>query len=148
MKRDMDLCRSILLDLEAQTADLGDSNFGFDHTSAATRVKTSYDTYSNHLNLLYQAGFVEGWVKRGKARQSGPDAKTEVVHDYVAFVMPRGITWDGYEYLETIRDPEIWRKTQAGATRLGNFSIDVIKELALGFVKQKIKQHTGVEIDI
>lgn len=62
--------------------------------------------------------------------------------------MPRGITWIGYEYLETIRDPEIWRKTQAGALRLGNFSVEVIKELAVGFVKQQIKQRTGVEIDV
>lgn len=72
MKRDMDLCRSILLDLEAQTPDLTDSNFGFDHEQAATRVSAASEIYDAHLNLLYQAGFIEGWANAAKYDRPSP----------------------------------------------------------------------------
>ena len=147
MIRDMDLIRSILLDLESQNADLSDSNFGFDYETTAARIGTSHESLTHHLNLLYEAGFVEGWVKRGK-RGAFVETRTQLDHDYIVLVMPRGLTWSGHEYLETIRDPEIWRKTKAGATKIGSFGADVIKELALGLIKQQIKRYTGVDVEV
>ena len=146
MKRDMDLIRSVLLELERQTPDLTDGNFGFDHAATAAHLDTSLEQLGQHLNLLYQAGFVEGWVSRGKIAAHSSERR-QVDHDYIVHVMPRGLTWRGYEYLETIRDPEIWKKTKSGALKIGSFGVDTIKALALGFIKQKIKQHTGLDIE-
>lgn len=52
------------------------------------------------------------------------------------------------DFLDTIRDPSIWRETKAGAKKAGGFSLDLLKALAKGLVKKKIEQHTGVELDL
>ena len=57
------------------------------------------------------------------------------------------MTWKGYEYLDTIRDPEIWSKTKDGARRAGGFSMEIFAALAKGLIKKKIKDHTGVELE-
>ena len=58
------------------------------------------------------------------------------------------ITWAGHDFLDTIRDPAIWRETKAGAKQAGGFSLDLLKALAKGLIKKKIEQHTGVELDL
>lgn len=58
------------------------------------------------------------------------------------------ITWAGHDFLDTIRDPAIWRETKAGAKQAGGFSIELLKALAKGLIKKKIEQHTGVELDL
>jgi hypothetical protein len=58
------------------------------------------------------------------------------------------ITWAGHEFLDAIRDSEIWRQTKAGVDMAGGFSVDLISSLAKGFLKKKIEKHTGVELDI
>ena len=45
------------------------------------------------------------------------------------------ITWDGYEFLDTVRDPEIWSKTKDGARKVGGWSLSLIRDLAAGFIK-------------
>ncbi len=57
------------------------------------------------------------------------------------------ITWDGHEYLDSVRDPDIWDKTKLGAEKVGGFSLDVMKALAKGLIKKKLEHHTGVQID-
>ena len=58
------------------------------------------------------------------------------------------LTWTGHEFLDNIRDSEIWNQTKAGAEKLGGFSLELVGSLAKGFVRKKIEQHTGVELDI
>ena len=41
---------------------------------------------------------------------------------------------------------DIWKKTRQGASAAGGFSVDLLKDLAKGFIKKKISEHTGVEI--
>jgi hypothetical protein len=47
------------------------------------------------------------------------------------------LTWSGYEFLDKIRDPEIWRQTKAGASKVGVWSVAMLGELAVGFAKAK-----------
>jgi hypothetical protein len=54
-----------------------------------------------------------------------------------------GLTWSGRDYLEAVRNPDIWRKTKEGAEAAGGLSVDVLKELALGLIKRQAKKHTG-----
>lgn len=56
------------------------------------------------------------------------------------------MTWKGHDFLDSIRDPEIWRKTIEGADAAKGFTFDILRELAKGFLKTKIKAHTGIEI--
>ena len=56
------------------------------------------------------------------------------------------LTWAGHDYLDAVRDPEIWKQTRAGAEKVGGFTIDLLKELAKGLIKKKIEEHTGVKL--
>lgn len=59
---------------------------------------------------------------------------------------PVYLTWHGHEFLDAIRDPEVWKKTKNGALAAGGFTFDLLKELAKGYLKKQIADRTGVEI--
>ena len=45
-----------------------------------------------------------------------------------------------------LRDPEIWKKTKGRAEAIGSWTFEIVKELAKGFIKQKLAQYGGVSI--
>jgi hypothetical protein len=45
-----------------------------------------------------------------------------------------------------VRDPKIWAKTKDGALAAGGFTVDLLKDLAKGFVKKQIEERTGVTL--
>ncbi|MFU7529179.1 DUF2513 domain-containing protein [Qipengyuania sp. ASV99] len=47
------------------------------------------------------------------------------------------ITWQGHEFLDKVRDPEIWRKTKEGATKLNSWGVKLIGEMASGYIRAK-----------
>tara|TARA_Y100000296_G_scaffold83612_2_gene115056 strand:+ start:159998 stop:160423 length:426 start_codon:yes stop_codon:yes gene_type:complete len=135
MKRDMDLIRDLLLQIE-------DGRRSFDlltpeiaeilgESSEGRLPREQAELLEYHLDLLDNAGLITIKAKlSGAAWQIGQ------------------ITWAGHDFLDTIRDPAIWRETKAGAKKAGGFSLDLLKALAKGLVKKKIEQHTGVELDL
>lgn len=54
----------------------------------------------------------------------------------------------GHEFLESVRDPEVWKKTKNGAKKIGSFGIDLLSALAKDLIKKKIRDYTEVELDI
>ncbi|MBL4626576.1 MAG: DUF2513 domain-containing protein [Roseicyclus sp.] len=53
----------------------------------------------------------------------------------------------GHDYIQATRDEGIWQSTKnAVAETGGSATLEIVKSLATGFLKQKIAQHTGVEI--
>jgi hypothetical protein len=51
------------------------------------------------------------------------------------------LTFTGHEYLETIRDSEVWRKTKEVANKTGVYSLQVLMEAGKMVVKQKLIEH-------
>ncbi|WP_126941637.1 DUF2513 domain-containing protein, partial [Xanthomonas sp. BRIP62409] len=49
------------------------------------------------------------------------------------------ITSDGHDFLDSVRDPEIWRKTKSGAGQLGSWTVRMLAEMASGYVRAKAK---------
>lgn len=47
------------------------------------------------------------------------------------------VSWMGYEFLDKVRDPEIWRKTKDGAEKVGSWSVKLLADLATGYIKAK-----------
>ena len=91
-----------------------------------------------HARLLLERGFLHPEsVKLDGQDQAGTPA---------ARFLPDALTDAGHEFLDSIRDPEVWRKTKEGANKIGSFGIDVIKDLAKGFLKTEIKKRTGLEV--
>jgi len=135
VKRDMDLVRDILLAIEG-----GQKSFSTMSSNVAnalgvdmknTVTDEAADQFSGHLDLLVEAGLITIKGKLGGG-----------------IVLINAITWEGHDFLDNIRDPDVWDKTKAGAEKVGSFSIDVLKAIAKGLIKEKLQKHTGVEIDI
>ena len=61
-------------------------------------------------------------------------------------VIVRGLTWNGHDFLDSIRDPKIWAKTKSGAAAAGGFTVDLLKDLAKGLVRKQIEEYTGVKL--
>lgn len=128
MKRDMDLIRELLLEIEEFE--------GKPSSSMLTGRRNEHDEYfvSEHLRLLLDAELINGVVHQAL---KGPFA-----------VLGISITWKGYDFLDSVRDPVVWQKTKEAAKATGGLSLDLLKALAKGLVRKKIEDHTGIELDI
>ncbi|TBG08438.1 DUF2513 domain-containing protein [Rhizobium leguminosarum] len=127
MKRDMDLVRGLLLKLEARYRGVGVLSFDYDdeelQIGGAESLAIAY-----HLGLLLDAGFVSG-EKTGSGQ----------------FIM-EGMTWAGHEFLDSVRNEEIWKRTQEGINFAGGLTLDLVKGLAKGYAKKKLETLTGIEV--
>ena len=129
MRRDFDLIRLILLDIEEKYTALPNSRkYHFDHPDR--------DAVADSLRLLVERGLIDA-----KFRQTWSEHPAEL------YSRPR-LTWEGHDFLDSVRDDEIWTETKEGVKQAGGFSLDLMKALAKGLVKKKIEHHTGVEIDL
>lgn len=72
----------------------------------------------------------------------------EKTHGHIALLLSGGfihdkdghsyrMSWEGHEFLDKIRDPEIWSKTKEGASKLGSWSVKLLGEMATGYIKIK-----------
>jgi hypothetical protein len=123
--RDMDLIRKLLLNLEPVDFRLG--NFAIVSPEIEGYNPNQID---HHLDLMCDAGFLNG--KESVKLATG-----------FAFC---GLTWEGYELLDSIRDDEVWRKTKGGLQSAGGFTIDLLKDLAKGFLKKQVEEKTGITL--
>jgi Hypothetical protein (DUF2513) len=56
------------------------------------------------------------------------------------------LTSQGHDYIASIRSETIWKKTMDGAASIGGASLGVMKDLALVYVKQELKERLGVDL--
>lgn len=96
MKRDFDLIRSILLQVEK--ADTGDELL-----TLAIEEGVKDVVLAEHIQLAIDAGLIEGQV---------------ISDDPVGFAITR-LTWQGHDFLEHARNDTIWKKVQAEARAKG-----------------------------
>jgi hypothetical protein len=92
MKRDWDVIREVLLEIEADT----DGNVTYGESTGP--IKTG------HAFLLYKAGYIDGI---DVTTQEGP-----------AMISPE-LTWAGHELLDTIRSKPVWEKIKSTAKDKG-----------------------------
>ena len=136
MKRDFALIRDILLECEKSDErwfSIGIMEAGDWEPS----LKTDFDKHHLlQIDLMVDAGLIR---KENLAHPglSGPEV-AEVMYE---------ISFAGYDYLDAIRDDGIWNKTkQVVAETGGSATLDIVKSLAVGFLKTKIEKHTGIAL--
>lgn len=129
MRRDMDLIRAILLKLEKLHQGIGTIHFDFDDESLQFE---EYDpiVVVGHIKLMAEGGLI--------------DAKVTVQRE----TMFNGITWAGRDFLDSVRDDQIWRRTKEGLNQAGGFTLDLAKALAKGLVKKQLERLTGVSVEL
>lgn len=126
MKRHPELERAILLAIEAHDDEAG----GFADLSEIEGFSEAQKGY--HVLLLHEAGLLVAL-----------DART---HDGLYDWCPVRLTMAGHQYLETIRDPEIWRRTQESARRVGSFGLDVLGALGKVYLRERLQALTGIDV--
>jgi hypothetical protein len=130
MKRDMDLIRNLLLEIEdSDRPVLYISHFlGSERFQDVEQAVLEY-----HFRLLIEAGFLDADRKQGIST---------VGSWYI-----RHLTWEGHEFLGTIRDPEIWRRTKEGASAAGGWSVGFIRDVGTAYLKLKAKEVLGLDLN-
>lgn len=132
MKRDMDLVRQMLLALEAGPGSVS----GADKLGIVGRERGEL---WHHLTILEDAGFVGRdtiTVTRGSAFFGDVSERKGGYR----------LTWSGHEFLDSIRDPEVWRKTKEGASRMGGASVEFVWQIAKAYGRQKAKDLLGIDL--
>jgi len=118
LKRDMDMARDLLLQIEAgktvfQILDPASADaLGIEPDAPMTEEEA--DKLALHLDLLADAGFID------VRRLSG------------GYWQISSLNWAGHDFIDSVRDPKIWQATKAAATKAGGFSVDLLKALAKG----------------
>lgn len=53
------------------------------------------------------------------------------------------LTWEGHEFLDTIRDKEVWSKTKTVANKLESVSIGILSRIGTGVLNHMIDKTMG-----
>lgn len=116
MKRDMHLVRKILLFTEGLPPGNGSVRLPFS--------EYSNDQLEYHAMMLVERGLLK---RRGGVHLDADDVG----------VYPDALTFEGHDFLDTVRNDTVWRKTmdKVGST-VGSASLDIIKAIAEGYAKQ------------
>lgn len=125
MHRDVDLLRTLLLRVEESSG-----RNVFKPSDFVELPERDPGAVSDHFLLLKDAGLIDSF------------------EDLSGYRAPKKyrITSAGYDYLDTIRDPEIWRRTKEVVSDAKGFTLELLGEIAKGFVKTQIKRLTQVEV--
>jgi hypothetical protein len=116
MKRDMDLVRKILLEVETLPYNKGE-------WSSIEIEGYSNKEISYHIKIMTQAGLL--------------DANNLSVDDIDWFVC--GLTWEGHEFLDSSREESIWKKAKTVVLeKCGNISFELLKSVLLQLAKQNL----------
>ena len=123
----MDLVRNLLLTIESHQNLTGNQLIQYGDQEDLGITDYSRDQVIYHIRMLIDESMIQGEMVYG-----GPIISK--------------LTWQGHDFLDSIRDPEIWQKTKDGVKNAGGFSMDLLGDLAKGLIKKKIEEHTGVQL--
>nr|WP_176704158.1 DUF2513 domain-containing protein [Pseudomonas sp.]QDK64831.1 hypothetical protein pA16J1_p17 [Pseudomonas sp.] len=126
MKLDQDLVREILLAVE-------DTSHSPEESITLTLENRTSQEVSYHVMLLDEAGFLVG-----------NDAS--FMEDVFPVWQVKRLTYKGHEFLDTVRDSEVWRRTKAGAEQAGGAGLGFLLEIGKAYGKQVFKERLGIEL--
>jgi len=120
MERDMDLVRDLLLHIEGDPQYDGQRWLRPEIPSEMGSPHHSIEEIAYHLNLLVEAGYL-----RGMTVLSGMPAISRM-------------TWQGHEFLDNIRDEDVWSKTKERIKGLSGIALGVVAQIAEAEIKKRL----------
>ena len=117
MKRDMDLVRKVLLEVEAGP--------GF----AASKIEIEGYTQEQigyHILIMCEAGLVRG-------------SPTTAMNDTSPRAIAGRLTWAGHEFLDAARDDTRWQKAMNTVRRIGGVTLPVLLDVLKDLMKDAIR---------
>jgi hypothetical protein len=110
-----DLVRSVLLAIESYDAPRGWVTINLPgHTD---------EEIAYHVEILADAGFIEA-----------EDLSSFSGYDWRA----KRLTYQGHEFLDTVRDNKVWSETKKIASTVGAGSVTVLFEIGKAYIKQQL----------
>jgi hypothetical protein len=120
MKRDMDLIRDLLLFVESDSRFDGVQGLAPSVPSDMGISNHSMKEIIYHLNLLLKEKFLDGIPRLVRAP------------------IISNLTWQGHEFLDDIRDPDIWDKTKERAKGITSIGLAFIWEIAKAEIRTRL----------
>ena len=116
MKRDMDLVREILIELEKDDSP--------DHAPKEyVHPGYSQENVDHHLRIMAEAGLIN--IREAQLLDWNSDYEVE------------GLTWDGHEFLEVARQESFWKQAKKKVQeKTGVLTLEMLKSTLQGIVKQ------------
>ena len=114
MKKDMDLVREILIEIEKQYVSTAIYNLKIE----------GYDvsTIAYHCKLLYEAGLISSY-------------NVSYTSNEIYSFSVGSLTWEGNDYLDKVRDNSVWTKTKDAIAQKGlPLIFDTIKTISTAFI--------------
>lgn len=125
MRRDLDLVRSILIYVEKADGPV-DANDLVDGANDFNKV-------SYHVMLMANRGLLD-------LLSFQQDVNHDVTDLHIA-----AVTWDGLDYLDSIRDPKVWAKVKKTVKEaVGSTTFEVVKQTGALVAMSMVKASLGV----
>jgi hypothetical protein len=115
MKRDMDLARKILFEVEKTPFKVGWTD--------VTLVGYSEEEISYHIMILSEAGLLHAM---------------NIGHGATNIWKATFLSWEGHEFLDAARDNGRWEKVMAIVTPIGGFVFEIVKPLLVDLMKAQL----------
>lgn len=125
MKRDLDLVRSILIYVEKADDEVDADNLVTDGWP--------FETVAYHIRLMAHHGLLD-------LSEDVRDLNGETLSLAVS-----GLTWDGQDYLDAIRDPKVWAKVKKTVREaVGSTTFEVVKQTGALVAMSMVKANLGI----
>ena len=122
MQRDMELIRKVLLAIEKAPELDRRSKYVIHQSAQLGLADCPTPDVIYQLILLIEAGLISG-----TSANDGP--------------MITGLTWQGHEFLDDVRDDDTWTKTKERAKSVGSWSLGILTEIAKAEIKMRLGLH-------
>lgn len=125
MKRDLDLVRSILIYVEKACGEVDAEDLVTD--------SWPFETVAYHIRLMAHHGLVD-------LSDDTRDMNGETLSLTVS-----GLTWDGQDYLDAIRDPKVWAKVKKTVKEaVGSTTFEVVRQTGALVAMSMVKASLGM----
>lgn len=124
MKLNLNLIRDALLDIE-ELHHYPDMLVISDEDDLIRCKNYDFDDVLYHLHLLHQGEYIDWHPRFG----------SNVFYKGTS----EGLTLKGHEFLNAIRGSTVWKKTQTKLNKIGSFTLDIVKEVAIGVLSNTVK---------
>ena len=117
MKRDMELIRELMLEVESQ-----DSDFKYDTLQSKGYTEAQLDY---HLKLLIEEKLIDGEVHPLMGTRS-------------PIIVIEKLSWKGHEFLDNARNESIWKETMKTVKEKGgSVAVGVLTQILASVAKQQ-----------
>ncbi|EOA2468278.1 DUF2513 domain-containing protein [Listeria monocytogenes] len=130
LKLNNECIRDLMLEIESRQNILFE-NFSYEQLQKFDSFsKHEHDQFFYCLYRLREANYI--------------DFNDQIINSKIHSIFVSNITWSGHQFLDNIRDDEVWRKTKKSASRFSSVSVSFLSTIASSVLSQMIKNNLGV----